>query len=125
MWNDQNPVNWFEIPVAELDRAKAFYEGIFGIEMPVHEMGPLTMAWFPMSENGFGATGTLIKADSYVPSYHGSMVYFSVEDIEAILEKVKDHGGKIVNPKMGIGEHGFVAHFEDSEGNRVAVHSRK
>ena len=51
------------------------------------------------------------------------MVYFSVPDIEEALSRVEASGGTVLNGKMSIGEHGFVAHFEDSEGNRVALHS--
>ena len=123
MVNEINPVNWFEIPVNDLERAKLFYEAVFNIEMPIREMGPLRMAWFPMVEKSPGSTGSLVQAESYVPSYSGSMVYFSVDDIEATLEKVNAHGGKTLNAKTGIGEYGFVAHFEDCEGNRVALHA--
>jgi predicted enzyme related to lactoylglutathione lyase len=48
-----------------------------------------------------------------------------VDDINAALKKVEEKGGKILNPKNSIGEFGFVAHFEDSEGNRVALHSQQ
>jgi hypothetical protein len=51
-------------------------------------------------------------------------VYFSVEDIEGTLSKVNGHGGKTLQPKMGIGEHGFIGLFEDTEGNRLGLHSR-
>lgn len=118
-----NPVNWFEIPTTDLNRAKAFYESVFDWELSLQEMGPLQMAWFPMSENGTGATGTLIKAESYKPSHSGTLVYFSVKDIESTLNKLTSNGGKVLNAKMSIGKHGFVAHFEDCEGNRVALHS--
>ncbi len=118
-----NPVSWFEIPVNDLDRAKAFYEAIFEIEMIISEIGSLKMAWFPWHEGGPGAAGTLVKADSYVPSRLGSMVYFSVDDIDLVLKKVESNGGKILNPKMSIGDYGFVGHFQDCEGNRVALHS--
>jgi predicted enzyme related to lactoylglutathione lyase len=37
---------------------------------------------------------------------------------------VAERGGKVLRAKTGIGEYGFVGHFEDSEGNRVALHSR-
>ena len=123
MPTQKNPVNWFEIPVNDLDRATSFYENVFGYELEFHDLGPLRMAWFPMEDEGTGATGTLIKSEAYTPSHEGSMVYFSVDDIEATLEKVNENGGKTINEKMSIGEHGFVAHFEDSEGNRVALHS--
>ncbi|MBN2009744.1 VOC family protein [candidate division KSB1 bacterium] len=120
-----NPVNWFEIPVSDLKRATAFYENILNYKLSVNEIGALKMAWFPMVEGAPGSTGTLIESDAYTPSYEGSLVYFSVENIEAVLEKVKQNGGKIINGKMSIGEYGFVAHFEDSEGNRVALHSNE
>lgn len=86
-------------------------------------MGPLRMAWFPMTKVASGATGTLIKADGYTPSHAGALVYFSVDDMEGVLKKVNEKGGKILNPKTGIGEYVFVTHFEDCESNRIALHS--
>jgi predicted enzyme related to lactoylglutathione lyase len=123
MWTETNPVDWFEIPMSDLKRAQEFYEHIFNVKLTITEIGNLKMAWFPMKQDAAGATGTLIMADSYKPSYEGSMVYFSVVDVEAVLKRVEEKGGKIVSPRMSIGEHGFVGHFEDSEGNRVALHS--
>ena len=120
-----NLVNWFEIPVNDMARAKTFYEAVFDLELSLNDIGPLQMAWFPFDQDAPGATGTLIKADSYIPSHHGSLVYFSVDDIEDNLNKVNKNGGNTLNPKMSIGENGFVAHFEDCEGNRVALHSTK
>ena len=118
-----NAINWFEIPVNDLDRAKEFYEQALNISMTVTEMENLKMAWFPAEQNAPGASGTLIKAESYIPSHQGTMVYFYVEDIEKTLDRINDNGGKTINPKKSIGEYGFVAHFEDCEGNRVALHS--
>lgn len=120
-----NAINWFEIPVNNFDKAKSFYEKVFNSELSVMEMGPMKMAMFPWEQGGTGSTGALIKAETYVPSYDGSMVYFSVEDIDGTLNLVNGNGGKTLNPKMSIGEYGFVAHFEDCEGNRVALHSNK
>ncbi len=118
-----NPVVWFEIPVSDMDRAVAFYEAVFETTLVRQEMGPLNMAWFPSEPGKIGSSGTLLKAESYVPSHQGTLVYLSVDDIEATLGRVAESGGKILNPKMAIGEFGFVGHFEDSEGNRVALHS--
>lgn len=118
-----NPVNWFEIPVSDLERAQNFYEKVFDIEITVNEMNNLRMGWFPFEENAAGATGTLMESESYVPSYEGSMVYFSVDDIEAILENIEANKGKVITNKMSIGEFGFVGHFEDSEGNRLGLHA--
>ncbi len=120
-----NAINWFEIPVEDLDRAKSFYEKILGIEISLTEMGPNQMGWFPGNSEDRGATGTLMKAEGYVPSHEGTVVYFSVEDIENTLKSVNSEGGKTLMPKTSIGDYGFIAQFEDSEGNRAALHSIK
>ena len=124
MADSQNPVTWFEIPVANMSRAKSFYEGVFDITLEGMQMGPSDMAMFPATQGAAGAAGCLIKTEEYTPSHAGSLVYFSVADIERTLAKAQAGGGKTLVPKMGIGEHGFIAHFEDTEGNRVALHSQ-
>ncbi len=118
-----NPVNWFEIPVKDIERAQKFYEKVFGSELTPEEMGPYTMTFFPWTENAPGAAGSLIKGENYEPSNTGTVVYFSVDDIDETLRRVNANGGKILMPKKSIGEYGFIAHFEDTEGNRLALHS--
>jgi uncharacterized protein len=122
---EMNPIVWFEIPANDIERAKSFYETLLGVGLSLNEMGPLKMAWFPMKEGVSGATGSLVQAEGYVPSHSGTVVYFSVDDINGTLDKANANGGKTLLPKMDIGEYGFIAHLEDSEGNRVALHSMK
>jgi len=117
-----NPVNWFEIPVSNLSRAKTFYESILGVEVTESEMGPKKMGWFPMEMGAPGAAGSLVKADGFKPSHEGSLVYLHVDKIDPTLELIGNNGGKTLMPRMSIGDHGFIAYFEDSEGNRVALH---
>lgn len=71
-----NPVNWFEIPVNNLDKAKAFYQHVFGVELSLQDLGPLKMTWFPMAQGAPGATGTLVQSPEYTPSHAGTLVYF-------------------------------------------------
>lgn len=125
MSSKYNPVNWFEIPVKDMNRAKSFYEQVFGIELSLNQMGPIQMAWFPMVQDSAGATGTLVRGEGYTPSHNGTLIYFSVADIDAALKKINEQGGKTLGPRTSIGEYGFYALFEDSEGNRVALHSRE
>ena len=115
--------NWFEIPVTDMDRAVKFYSSIFNISMGEQtKMGGSVMCFFPNDAETQGATGTLIQHEAYTPSYQGSLVYLSVKEIDEVIPRIAPAGGKIINNKMSIGEHGFVGHFEDSEGNRVALH---
>ena len=59
-----------------------------------------------------------------MPSHHGAMVYLSVEGrMDAALGAATKVGGKVLQPKHSIAPHGFRAIIEDSEGNRVALHS--
>ena len=58
-----NPVNWFEIPVTDLDRASAFYAAAFGSEFTPMEMGAAKMAMFPMEQGAPGAGGALVAPE--------------------------------------------------------------
>jgi len=101
-----NPVNWFEIAVNDLGRAKAFYEAVLGVEFMHMEMGPAKMEMFPFNPEAPGAAGALIQTDGYTPSHEGAVIYFSVDDIEATLKKVGGKGGKTLQEKMEIGATG-------------------
>jgi predicted enzyme related to lactoylglutathione lyase len=118
-----NPVHWFEIPVCDILRAKDFYESVFECELSLEEVKMMRMATFPMVEKDRGASGALVQAKGYEPGHSGTTVYFSVEDIDYVLKRVQDKGGSIIIPKTSIGEYGFIAHFEDSEGNQIALHA--
>ena len=118
-----NPVNWYEIPLKDIGRARKFYERVLDLELTPYDMEPFTMAFFPMTEKAPGAAGALIMGESYEPSHAGTVVYFSVVDIEETLRRINANGGRTLLPKKSIGEDGFIAHFEDSEGNRLALHS--
>ena len=124
MTQHYNPVGWFEIPVIDLDRAKRFYEAVMDLQLTLMTLGSAEMAWFPFVEDAIGASGTLIKAEGFTPSHAGTLIYFSAPDIEGTLAKVNANGGKTLLPRTSIGEYGFIAQFEDSEGNRLALHSR-
>ena len=123
---DHNMVGWFEIPVNDMDRARAFYEEVFKVEIQIVDFGGILMGWFPDRGNVVGAQGTLIKQESYVPSQEGTLVYFLSDDVQNELDRVESAGGIIYQPKTQISpEHGYMGVFIDSEGNRVALHSSK
>lgn len=122
----QNMVGWFEIPVYDMDRAKIFYEQVFKVEITIHDFGGILMGWFPFAEGQTGASGTLVQQESYIPSQEGTLVYFVCDDVANEISRVEAAGGKIYQPKTQISpEHGYMAVFIDSEGNRVALHSNR
>lgn len=119
-------VSWFEVPVADMERAKRFYESVFKISISVHNLGDLVMGWFPEAKDG-GASGSLVKHAMYKPSdTHGPLLYFSSSDVAYELDRVEEAGGIILKPKTEIGGgHGYMALIKDSEGNRIALHSQQ
>lgn len=124
-----NMVGWFEIPVKKMERAISFYEKVFGLKLDRHKMGPLEMAWFPWIENQSGSPGSLVcYPDAYKPSTDGVLIYLTAHsgDLNNELARVEAVGGKVLQEKTEISaEYGFMALIIDSEGNRVALHSRQ
>ncbi len=120
--NIPNPVNYFEIPVDDLQRAVKFYESVFECKLETKAIDGNQMAVFQGSLNGPGIFGALAFGPSYKPSTDGTRVYFATKSTDDVLGRVLKHGGRIAYPKTDIGEIGFVAEFVDSEGNRIALH---
>lgn len=124
-----NVVGWFEIPVKDMERAVRFYESVFGLRLTRHKLGPLDMAWFPWVESGHGSSGALVfLEEAYKPSRDGVLVYFTAfsGDVAVELGRVEDAGGRVLEEKKLISEDvGYMGLILDSEGNRIAIHSRK
>lgn len=124
-----NVVGWFEIPVIDIERAAAFYQAVFGFSLTREKLGPLDMAFFPGVENTIGAAGALVRFEpAYRPSLDGVVIYFTAFSGDAAVElsRVEAAGGHVLQPKRLItDEIGYMGLFRDSEGNRIAVHSRK
>ena len=119
-----NMVVWFEIPVKDLNRAVKFYSKVLGVEVRPMEAGPGKMAFFPFAPGT--ASGALVESKENSPNEKGTLVYLNGgEDLSFPLKRVEAACGKILQGKTGIGDHGFIATFKDTEGNRVALHSMK
>lgn len=110
--------------MTNMERAKTFYEEVFDQKLSVVDMGPRQMAMFTMEMDVPGFGGALVKEEHMVPSYAGTIVYFSVSDITGTLSKVVTNKGKELIAKTSIGEYGFCAYFQDSEGNRIGLHGK-
>jgi predicted enzyme related to lactoylglutathione lyase len=121
-----NALNWFEIPAANIDRAKKFYENIFNIDMPKQEMMGMHMAFFPYDPGSGKTSGAVVQSEMHKPSMEGSMVYLNANPkMDNVVERIEAAGGKMVMPKTKISDEiGHMAFFIDSEGNKVALHSQ-
>jgi hypothetical protein len=124
---EHNMVGWFEIPVTDMERAKAFYNTVFNVEIQVEDFGGVQMGWFPFVDGKKGASGALVQNRAYIPDdKKGVLIYFSSGDVNDELSRIYGVGGKLIQPKTLISKDiGYMALFIDSEGNRIALHSRK
>ncbi len=127
MDNTTNALNWFEIATTDLDRAQKFYETVFRITMEPMDMPELSMRMFPGDGMSGKVGGAIVKSPMHKPSKTGTLVYLNANpDLSDALSRVETAGGKILMPKTHISEDiGYMAFFEDTEGNAVAMHSQK
>src|SRR5437588_474624 len=118
-----NVAVWFEIPAANFDRAVGFYEQVFQTKLAREKFGPADLAVFPYEQPG--TSGCVIQGEGYKPGAGGPVVYLrSKVDLAIPLARAAKAGGKVATPKTALPDGmGFFAHFVDSEGNRVGLHS--
>ncbi len=111
-------VFYFEIPVIDLTRAMRFYSTVLGVDLKAQPGMGTQLAMLPDMD------GALVQGEDYFPSPKGVVIYLDASpNLNGILNRVPGAGGKVLLPKENIGEHGFAAYFEDTEGNKIGLHS--
>ena len=118
-------MGWFELPVMDMDRATKFYGHVFQRGEFVDLSNPaVEMMAFPWFQDAANAAGALVKSSAHRPSKEGVLLYFSCDDCSVEGRRAVEAGGKLLREKFGIGEFGFVAIVEDTEGNMIGLHSQ-
>lgn len=116
-----NRVVWFDLPVADLDRAIKFYSAVLaiGVHRESHEGFE-----FAVLDHDQGNGGCLVpKTDEVADT--SVLIYLNVDGrIRDAVAKVPTLGGTIKQDVLAIGPYGFRAIINDSEGNCVALHSQ-
>lgn len=120
MLKKSNPVIYFEIPVKDIERAMKFYNFVFNFDFNKEVIDNNEMALFPFIDKAAGISGALAKGEIYKPTIDGILIYFNTENIDETLQLAIANGGQILYPKTDNGI-GFVAEFQDTEGNRIAL----
>lgn len=118
-------VVYCEIPVLDMERATRFYNAVLGVNFTYETIDGNEMALFPSGNNAIGASCALTKGEIYKPSTTGTLVYLQTQNIDVVLHKAIQMGGRVLYPKTSVGNHSFVAEFLDSEGNRIALLSKQ
>lgn len=126
-----NPVGWFEIYVQDMERAKAFYEAVFEVQLQklesnAPEEGDSLEMWaFPWKDDAPGAAGALARMEGCPSGGNSTLVYFNCADCAVEAARAASSGGKIFREKFSIGQFGFIALVCDTEGNMIGLHSMK
>jgi hypothetical protein len=118
-----NQVVWVDIPVLEFDRSIRFYSAVLGGKVEKQEFSGMQFALLPHQGEEVG--GCLVAVEGMQPSDQGPLIYLNAQGrLDEAIAAVAPHGGKVLQAKHQIGPHGFRAVILDSEGNRVALHSK-
>jgi uncharacterized protein len=120
---NNNSVGWFEIYVQDMDRAKAFYEDVFGVQLAKLDSPGIEMWAFPMEAERYGAPGALVRMPGFPSGGNSVLVYFTCTDCAVEAAKVARIGGQIEKEKFSIGQYGYISLITDTEGNMIGLHS--
>lgn len=116
---------WVEIPVKDLERAKAFYEAVFKLEpVEIADDGvrrTATLFWEAGESQRPGIS--LNQTANFEPSDKGTLVYLATgENINVLLARVEAAGGRVTAPRTSMGEAGNYALVLDTEGNTLCLY---
>jgi hypothetical protein len=118
-------LNWFQMPVQVMDRAIEFYQKVLGSTFHRIDTPAEKHAFFILEPREATLTGgELVESRVSKPSPDGVTIYLHARDgLDEALARVEAAGGKILAGKTSIGENGLIALIQDTEGNRVGLHS--
>lgn len=117
----ENAAVWFEIPVTDMNRAKAFYGAVLETELKDDTTGPNPMAIFPAAEKG--VAGHLYPGKPAASGGGNTVHLASPDPLEDALERVKDNGGEVVGDIITIPP-GRFAYCRDPDGNSIGLFGR-
>lgn len=117
----------FEIPHDDGDRARDFYAKAFGWQlMPMPEMDYTIVMTGPSGDEGPTEIGFINGGmGPRGGAFTGPNVVIDVDNIEDALQAITDAGGTTIEGRMPVGDMGFAAYFQDTEGNTLGLWETK
>ena len=115
----QNTCVWFEMPVSDLDRARAFYAALMQRDMALDEEGPNSTVWFtPMDQAG--VSGHLYPGKPAAAGT-GPTIHLAAPDaLNACMQRIWDNGGTVVSEVIEI-PYGRFFYATDPDGNSIGL----
>jgi uncharacterized protein len=118
----KNIMTHFAIHIDDIDRAKGFYDEVF--DWGFQSYGPSDFLQIKADKTESGELIGALQARKYSPvpeKIIGLECTVGVENVDDIIEKVKNHGGQLLMPKTTIPNVGWIAKFLDTEGNLICI----
>ncbi len=118
-----NVVDWFEIPVADINKARPLYEALLDRKLAISDFGGVPHAVISNADHSC-VSGALL-ADPKRPPRRGSgtVIYLRAPDgVARSVSRAIEAGAKIVQPLTAIGDNGTIALIEDFDGNVIGLH---
>jgi predicted enzyme related to lactoylglutathione lyase len=118
-----NDVVHFAIHAQDCQRAKAFYEEVFGWSF--EPWGPPEFWLIHTSPTGIRGALQKRRGPAPDPEAGPAMIGYEctigVADVEATAKAVEEHGGQVTLPPMVLETVGTLVMFRDTEGNTVGA----
>lgn len=116
-----NAITWFEIPVTDIKRARAFYENLLAAQLTPYPGEPCFL--FPVKDGE--VAGCIVSRPQSKPSSDGTIVFLNADaQLDDAVKRAQGNGSTVIVPRTEIpGGHGFFAVVTDSEGNHIGLHS--
>jgi len=121
-----NKVSHFEIPFDNQQRAQKFYQDVF--DWQINKFGDMDYYTAMTCKSDLNTmmpfeagaiNGGLLKRDSTGAEH--PLLVIDVPNIDDHIKNVEDAGGKVIMPKLSVGDSGFFARVADTEGNVIAI----
>ncbi len=118
----QHTITWFDLPVADLDRAVGFYSAVLGRKVQIDAHDGVRIGVFAHATDEIA--GCLVVRPSHQPVAPGPLLYFNVSGrLDQAVTAVTANGGTVSKGKHQIGPWGWRVLATDSEGNAIALHA--
>ena len=114
----------FEVPFDDGERATTFYQEAFGWQinsMPQMQYSLVTTT--PTDDSGNlteagGINGGLLARQQPIMT---PVITIGVADLDESLARIEKRGGKVMRGRQPVGDMGFAAYFQDTEGNVIGL----
>lgn len=126
-WYSQGAFCWAECSTNDVEGAKAFYGGLFGLEAKGSPTPTGGEGYWQLQQGGKNAAGLTAQpaeeAERGVPPHWH--IFIAVDDVDAVASEAARLGAKVIVPPSDVLEMGRMAAVEDPSGASVGFWQAK